>query len=251
MKALTLFACIALLFSCSTKHETPDDVQVLSPDLRVERLTDHVYLHVSMLQTDNFGKVACNGLVYIKNNEALVFDTPTNDSLSELLIAWIEEDQNAAIKGLIVNHFHVDCTGGIEAFHQHGIASYGSKLTQEIAIARGEGVVQKTFSGNTFKMTFHNGPVAECHVLGEAHTIDNIVTYLPKEKVLFGGCMIKSLTSGKGNLADATPGQWSRTVQHVKDAFPNASVIVPGHGKPGGTELLDYTIAMFKNSQIE
>ena len=58
--------------------------------------------------------------------------------------------------------------------------------------------------------------------------------------------MIKSLKSGKGNLADASVKKWSKTVSKIKKTFPHIEIVVPGHGKAGGTALLDYTIDMFK-----
>jgi metallo-beta-lactamase class B len=82
--------------------------------------------------------------------------------------------------------------------------------------------------------------------LGEAHSKDNIVTWVPKEKILFGGCMIKSLGASRGYLGDANLQQWSPTVEKVKKAFSNAAIVIPGHGSHGTTELLDYTIKMFQ-----
>ena len=82
--------------------------------------------------------------------------------------------------------------------------------------------------------------------MGEGHTRDNVVSYFLDEKVLFGGCLIKSLKSGKGNLADANTAEWSNTVKTIKRQFKDVEMVIPGHGKPGGIELLDYTIEMFK-----
>jgi metallo-beta-lactamase class B len=82
---------------------------------------------------------------------------------------------------------------------------------------------------------------------GEGHTKDNIVSYFPSEKVLFGGCLIKEVNASKGYLGDANISEWSGTVQSVKRKYGNAKIVLPGHGKPGGMELLDYTIELFKN----
>jgi metallo-beta-lactamase class B len=48
-------------------------------------------------------------------------------------------------------------------------------------------------------------------------------------------------------LGDANISEWSGTVQSVKRKYGNAKIVLPGHGKPGGMELLDYTIELFKN----
>ncbi len=81
---------------------------------------------------------------------------------------------------------------------------------------------------------------------GEAHTKDTIISYIPSEGLFFGGCMIKSLKASKGNLEDANLADWSNTVQNIKDNYPNLKVVVPGHSKHRNSELLDYTIELFK-----
>lgn len=58
--------------------------------------------------------------------------------------------------------------------------------------------------------------------------------------------MIKAIGAGDGNLEDANVATWSTTVSKVKSTFPGISQVIPGHGKIGGTELLDYTEEMFK-----
>jgi len=72
------------------------------------------------------------------------------------------------------------------------------------------------------------------------------VSYIPGEKVLFGGCLIKVLNANKGNLGDGNVREWSNTVSKVKSKFQDAEFVVPGHGKPGDMALFDYTIELFE-----
>lgn len=81
---------------------------------------------------------------------------------------------------------------------------------------------------------------------GEGHTKDNVVGYFPSENILFGGCLLKELKASKGYLGDANISAWSNTVEKVKREYPDVKIIVPGHGKYGNHELLDYTIKLFK-----
>jgi metallo-beta-lactamase class B len=39
---------------------------------------------------------------------------------------------------------------------------------------------------------------------------------------------------------------WSETVSRLKQQYADARIVIPGHGKSGGTELFDYTINLFK-----
>lgn len=88
-----------------------------------------------------------------------------------------------------------------------------------------------------------------CQYFGEAHTKDNIVVWIPDEEILFGGCMVKSINSSKGNLADANVNEWSKVVGKVKNKFTSARLVIPGHGSYGGLELLDYTIKLFSEKE--
>ena len=85
---------------------------------------------------------------------------------------------------------------------------------------------------------------------GEGHTKDNVVGYFPSEELLFGGCLIKELDATKGYLGDANVAVWSTTVENIKKRFPNLTLVVPGHGKYGNAELLDYTIDLFKTKHF-
>ncbi len=201
-------------------------------------------MHVSYLATKSFGKVACNGMVLIDDKEAIVFDTPTDDSVSLELIRWIEQDKKASVKAVVINHFHIDCLGGLQVFHERNIPSYANNLTIDLAKADDAILPQHGFDGS-LELQVGKQTVINTH-FGEGHTKDNLVSYVPQEEVLFGGCLIKSLKSGKGNLADANTDEWSNTVRKIKQAYPTLKHVIPGHGRFGGADLLDYTVAMFE-----
>lgn len=214
-----------------------------SESLQIEQVSEHVFIHVSYLQTQDFGKVACNGMLVLEGNEALIFDTPTSNEVSEELIRWIEADKKAMVKGVLATHFHDDCLGGLEAFHAREIPSFGSDYTIDLAQKADEAVPQHGFSEELIQELGEIKVVSK--YFGEGHTRDNVVVYVPSERVLFGGCLIKELNASVGYLGDANVGTWSETVRGVKAAFGDIKMVIPGHGKAGGVELLDYTIQLF------
>jgi len=242
------FSLLVLIFfmffaSCNTSER--DNAVYESDNLRIEQLTPHTFVHISYLETNDYGKVPCNGMVVIDNGEAIIFDTPTNDAVSKELIAWVEEKAKAIVKKVVITHFHVDCLGGLQAFHNRNIPSYANELT--IQLARENEVETLPTNGfeNLMELEVGGKKVMNEH-LGEGHTRDNIICYFPTDKVMFGGCLIKSNGAGKGNLADANVEEWSNTVEKIKTKYKDAQIIIPGHGKTGGVGLLDYTIAKFK-----
>jgi len=242
MKAFSLVVlAIALLSGCTTQKLLP---KYNSETLQVKALTPKTMVHVTYLNTNQWGRVPCNGMIYYNNDEAVVFDTPPNDSVSIQLIDWIENNLKAKVKAIVVNHFHGDCLGGLNAFHQSGIPSYANQMTIDLAKTQNTAVPQNGFNG-VLNLKI-GGETIENRYLGEGHTKDNIVSYVPSEKVLFGGCMIKENNAGKGNLADANLGDWPKTVAKVKAQYPDARFVIPGHGKWGSKKLLDYTMELFK-----
>lgn len=234
---------ILLLFSVSLCN-AQQNVLLDNDLLKIEELKPGVYLQISYLQTEDFGKVGCNGLIYVNNGEAAVFDTPANEEASEELLDFIEKTLKAKTVAVIINHFHDDCLGGLNAFHQRGIPSYATSLTAYLAKKEENNIPQQVFS-DSLNLKIGNGFVQNTF-FGAGHTYDNIVSYLPAEKVLFGGCMVKEVGASNGYTGDADMTQWSKTIQKVKAHYPGVEIVVPGHGKTGGTALLDYTSTLFK-----
>ena len=174
----------------------------------------------------------------------IIFDTPTNDKSAEELIKYIKETLHCKINAIVPTHFHDDCLGGLKAFDDNNIASYANVKTIELA-KNNNLVVPK--NGFTDSQTLKVGDkIVTIKFLGEGHTKDNVVCYFPSENILFGGCLIKELKASKGYLGDANIESWSNTVEKVKMEYPNVKIVVPGHGKYGNNQLLDYTIKLFK-----
>jgi metallo-beta-lactamase class B len=235
---------LALITACAPLKRTP---YLLDTDaLKIKPLTKNSFVHITFLESEQFGHVPCNGLVYVQGDEAIVFDTPPDDAGSALLIAWIEKDLQKRIKAVFINHFHGDCLGGLAAFHAHGIPSYANRLTIELASKDTQVVALPQHGFDEMLVMDLGGQQVVNRFFGEAHTRDNIVSYIPSEQVLFGGCQLKAVNASKGNLADANIGEWSATMAKVKQAYPDLKFAVPGHGEPGGMELLDFTIGLFR-----
>ncbi len=231
---LLLITCTEATSQNKTEHQLYS-----SENLIVNKLSPNLYLHISY-----YGKYECNGLIYVNNDEALVIDTPTNNATSAELLDWIESALNNEVTAVVITHFHDDCLGGLQEFHKRGVASYANATTTDLASAKSKELPKNSFE-SSLELKVGKETVVN-RFIGEGHTVDNIVTYIPEEKTLFGGCLIKSMGAGKGNLEDANIKEWSNTVEKIKAAYPNLKLVIPGHGEPGGINLLDYTAEMFE-----
>lgn len=249
MKNLTyLIILIGFFQSCSTSlspKKYSSEIVYETEDLIIEKISDNVYQHISYLQTDSFGKVSCNGMIVVNNGEAIVLDTTTDRKTSEELIHYFSHELEYEIKAIVSSHFHEDCVGGLDAFHEKEITSYAHYRTIHLLKDSTNNLPQNGFETH-FDLKVGK-EILHLDYFGEGHTTDNIVAYFPKEKALFGGCLLKEMNATKGYLGDANPEAWSATVQKLKATYPEIQIVIPGHGKRGGKELIDYTIQLFQN----
>lgn len=236
---------LPLILSCSKQIQVSQKQYTTyeSENLTVIKLSENVYQHISYLQTNDFGKVPCNGMIVVDNGEAAVFDTPTDKESSKELIEFLKE-RNLKIKSVTATHFHEDCIGGLDEFHKIGVPSHAHIKTIELLKGQNKNIPQNAI-GNEFDLEVGNKKVF-LNYFGEGHTKDNIVAYFPDEKTLFGGCLLKEMDATKGYLGDANENAWSETVAKLKQKYPDIRTVIPGHGERGGMELVDYTIGLFQ-----
>lgn len=246
IKSFLSIVIFAIFSNCSsTKQLEFKPKEIYKPkDLIVTQISENSFIHTSYLQTNDFGNVPCNGLIVRDSNEAIIFDTPTNEKSAEELIKWVTEKLNCKINAVIPTHFHDDCLGGLKAFNDENIPSYANLKTVELAKENKVAVPNNSFNDSLILNV--GNKIITVKFFGEGHTKDNVVGYFPSENIMFGGCLIKELNASKGFLGDANVAEWSNTVEKVKTQYPNVKIVVPGHGNYGDKKLLDYTIKLFK-----
>ena len=237
--------CLAVLLLNSCFDNSKYDPEPYVRSLEIIKLSEQDYVHVSYLKDNYGGYIPCNGYIRVEGNEAFIFDTPLNDTLSGQLITFVQEDLKATIKGVQVSHSHIDGAGGINAFAKAKIPTYGSAKTAAL-LAKDSLTISNPFSQKDSIKIAENFIVME--YLGPAHSDDNSIAYIRASDILLGGCMIKPLDGTKGNLADANLDEWANTVTRLQNHYPKVVQVIPGHGGRGDKQLLDYTISMFQKS---
>ena len=208
------------------------------PELRIEPLAEGVYLHQSFHQTQSFGLVSANGLVVVDGEQAYVIDTPWSERDTEQLAAWIH-DQGWQLAGSLSTHSHDDRAGGIGWLNTQGIPTHALALTNDILEANGKAMATQSFTRPAFSWV---PGTLEVFYPGGGHTVDNITVWLPRQRILFGGCLIRSLAAkGLGYTGEARLDDWAGSVKTLQYRYPDALMVVPGHGKPGNRNLLQHT----------
>lgn len=85
----------------------------------------------------------------------------------------------------------------------------------------------------------------DCYYMGAAHALDNIVIWLPSEQLLFAGCVLKGMEyKNLGFTDDGDINEYPNTLKRILAKFPEARIVVPGHGNWGGIELIHHNLKL-------
>jgi glyoxylase-like metal-dependent hydrolase (beta-lactamase superfamily II) len=163
----------------------------------------------------------------------------------------------------------MDGTGGNAAYREAGVATYASAHTQALSLERGARMRQDAAEGLPAAVAKHvrDTPVVAAEhtfeesagltlVFGEesveviypgpAHSQDNVVVYFPARRILFGGCMLK-VGNSLGYLGDASLDTWEPALTRL--ASLEATIVVPGHGRTGGPEIIENTHRLVRGAR--
>ena len=206
--------------------------------LRVTQLSEGVYQFVSYKMVKPWGLVGASGLVVVDGKEAHLIDTPWTTEATKELITWIE-NQGFSLRSAVVTHFHDDSSNDLPLLNNLKVTTYATTLTNQLL--KSEQKQTSKIEISTDSAYLIEG-VMEAFYPGAGHSKDNIVVWLPEQKILFGGCFVKNLRSKSlGYIGDASIGEWSESIDNVLKRYPDVQVVVPGHGKVGDINLLTHT----------
>lgn len=202
----------------------------INPDLEVQKLSEHLYLYTAWADIGKWGRVGSNGLIVVNKNKAYLIDTPMHEDQTIKLVEYIRKNLGASLVGFIPGHWHDDCVGGLAYLNREGVKTIASAKTNALLKEQKKPQAKETFD-KELKIDLE-GYQFECLFAGGGHSVDNIVVWFPKEKILFGGCLIKDKdATNLGNTDDAAPlPEWKTTIETLEKRFKDVKLVIPGHG---------------------
>ncbi len=145
----------------------------------------------------------------------------------------------------ISTHFHEDRTAGLEFYRRKGIKTYTTKQTDELSKIRNEKRAEfLIYKDSIFTVGQHK---FQTYYGGQGHSPDNIVIWFDKEKILYGGCLVKSTEAEDlGNLSDANVKAWATTIENIQQKFISPNFIIPGHLDWHSNKSLTHTLLLIQ-----
>lgn len=240
MRLLSL-AALALAAACAAgPAPVPRDAEIhLADDVSVRRIAPGLWMHVTSDTIGGGAVYPANGMLLETDSGGILVDTGWNDRQAEVLLRWAR-GIGQPVRLAIVTHAHRDRNGGVGAVRRAGVPVRGHRLTGELSLREGVAGVD-SLAGLDLRPVLA-GTGAEVYFPGAGHAPDNVVVYFPRQRVLYGGCLVKADTATTvGNVADADVPGWPAAVARVRDRYPAARQVVPGHGAVSGPAALSVT----------
>ena len=227
---------LSLVFFSNLFGQTP------KPGLVISHLTGDFYVFTTY-SIYKGTRIGANAMYLVTNEGAVLFDSPWDKTQFQPLLDSIWARHQAKVVLCLATHFHEDRTGGLEYYRQQGIKTFTTQrtdgLSKERGMKRAEFLVAKdtvfNVGGYSFK-TLYPGP---------GHAPDNIVVWFEKERILYGGCLIKSAEDRDlGNLSDANVKEYAKSIKKVEQECKYPRFVITGHGDYSNTGSLEHTLKM-------
>ncbi len=218
--------------------------QTSEAKLKISHLIGDFYIYTTY-NTYEGNQTPANGMYFISNDGVVLFDTPWDTTQFQPLLDSIQLKHNKKVTLCIATHWHSDRTEGFEYYKNKGIKTYTTLLTDELSEKnnkkRAEFLMIKDTVFNIGQYYF------EIYYPGGGHTEDNIIAWFSKEKVLYGGCLIKGYKAENlGYLSDAKIKDYRTTLKKVEKKCPDPKFIIVSHHDWTNINSLKHSIKLSK-----
>lgn len=220
-----------------------------SSAIELEELADGVWLHTSQYEYPGGGRFSSNGLLVQEGRTLTLIDTAWGELRTLDLLAAIASETGLPVTRAIVTHFHGDRVSGTDILEGQGIEVYAHPLTQRLTIAHGLPVPDRTLEGLARREAAAHFGNLEVIYPGPAHAMDNLMIWLPEQRILFGGCALRERRSTSlGNTTHGDIRSWHKVLEWLADRYESAEIVVPGHGEPGSFEIVQHTHRLVRDA---
>ena len=203
--------------------------------LKVKKIDDQFYLIL--------GEGGNSGVLF-SDSAVLVIDTKVKTG-AERMRRWIDDRAGKKKIYIINTHIHKDHTAGNHLYSNPDIIAgdYGNMFWN--AVNSREDLPNHWLSDT---MTLRIGDeLVFIHNIGQAHSFNDVIVYLPKRKVLFtGDVVLNKVHPFLDEHVGANVDNYLTAIDDMLFTY-DPKIVVPGHGDPGDKS----TIIEFKNYLME
>ncbi len=213
----------------------------------LSKVADGVWVHTTHYNLPGQNPIPVNGLVVADEDEIILIDGAWGELATISLLEKIKTETGKMPTKMIVTHHHADRTAGVDAAEWQGLQVFTHPDTPNLAAKAGFPAPDTSVAAlKTPKSRTKVGNL-EIAYPGHGHAQDNLIVYIPAMNILYGGCAVRGAgAKSLGNLENADLEKWAESLEWMKATYPEAKLVVPGHGKGANLSLLDATYTLIK-----
>ena len=243
---LTLAAALSLT-ACNDAAQAPTTPSTLSKNypIALQKIAEGVWVHTSNYSVPGRKPIPSNGLIVEDGETLIMVDTAWGEKATESLLEKVKAEIGKPVSKLIITHHHLDKLAGVDLMEFEGVEVFTHPLTPIKAVKAGYPVPNTSVAALKEAKSRTKVGSVEIAYPGAAHAEENLVVYLPAQKILYGGCAVKGAEANSmGNITDADLKAWPASLNWIKATYPETQTVVPGHGKGSDLSLVDKTLGM-------
>lgn len=188
-----------------------------------------------------------NSGIIESDSAVFVIDTKMRSTAVELKNMVVQKAGSKKIK-IINTHWHGDHVSGNVLYKKSEIIA-GAYDSLAWVKENGKEVTPTIWIKDSLIINL-NGEILTLINIGQGHTLNDLVVYLNKRKVLFTGDLVFNglhpfLMPDQGTNIK----KWIDDLKFLKNRW-EIKTVVPGHGKIGGIEVIDKQIEYFTDMEI-
>lgn len=213
---------------------------------KLQQISPHVWAYAGTVPMSIAKSYGANAGVVVGEKGALVVDTLISAKEGQQLLDDIHAVTKQPLLWVVNTHYHLDHAWGNGVFATEGARVIGASRSTELLIERGteglahpekHGLTKEALEGTTLSpatVSFTGtvtidlgGIVVELRSMPHGHCEDNLVVWVPKEKILFSGDLLFvgcHPFMGEGNIPN-----WLADLDALSKM--GAEKIIPGHGR--------------------
>ncbi|AII52335.1 hypothetical protein N008_10140 [Hymenobacter sp. APR13] len=248
VRRLMLPAVLALFSLNWALASPPPRPRPAALHLQVRRVAPNVFVHTSYHRyAGKTEPVASNGLIVSTSKGALLIDTAWDPEQTLELLRWVADSLHQRVRLVVVSGAQEARLGGLAVLQANHIKVYSTPLTAKRAGRLPFGA--PTPAIKPYTLIRAGRTKLELFFPGPGHSPDNLVAWLPKQRVLFGGDLVQDATAQLlSSTAETNLKQWPATLRKLQARYPQAEVLVPGRGQWGSPDLLAHTLHLLRNA---
>lgn len=211
----------------------------------LSKIAEGVWVHTTNYKLPGQKPIPSNGLVVVDGDDVVLVDGAWGELATLSLLEKIKAETGKLPTKMIVTHHHADRTAGVDAAEWQGLQVFTHPDTPSLAAKAGFSAPDTTVAALKSPKSRTKVGNLEIAYPGHGYTQDNLVVYLPDANTLYASSLVRGAGAKTlGNTSHADLEKWRESLQWVKATYPNAKVVVPGHGKGANLSLIDATLAL-------